>query len=457
MEEFSPVTQANEPRHDAPPQEAARQEPRRPSHGYSRGRHRARNHDSAHTQDSAGSHGPIPAHPLIPSAEHELITTQDGLATLLDHLRLSHQFAYDSEFIGEMSYHPHLCLIQVASAQKVALIDPMAPIDLRPFWELLCDPLVEKIVHAGEQDMEPVVRHLGRRPANFLDTQIAAGLVGMAYPVALSKLVLELTGAKLGKGLTFTDWSQRPLSSVQLRYAADDVRYLPAMAAGLNQRLTARDHLAWAKEESDAIGDPARLKFDPNSDYLRVRGASGLPPQGLAILRELTAWRDAAAQRADAPPRAYLKDDILMDMARSPIKSVEKLARVRGLPRPVEIEHGQNIVDATMRGLSARLESLPARLPEPTPTQRFEADSLWATAQILCTGQGIDPNLVTSRQEIGELYRHLLGGTDPSSLRLMKGWRSQALGHPLLQMYTGQINLLSRWQNGRLVGEPQTV
>jgi ribonuclease D len=445
------VTQADESEPNNPPLNGGRGQ-KRSSHAYSRSRHRARNHDTAHAEGASAVHEAVPAHPLIPAATHELVTTQDGLAALLDDLRAAKQFAYDSEFIGEMSYHPQLCLIQVATSQKVTLIDPMIEIDLQPFWEILCDPTVEKIVHAGEQDMEPVVRHLGQWPANLLDTQIAAGFVGMAYPVSLSKLVLEMTGAKLGKGLTFTDWSQRPLSPVQLRYAADDVRYLPAVAAALQQKLAANGHLAWAKEESDSTGDPARFIFDPETDYLRVRGASGLPPQGLAVLRELTAWRDAAAQKADAPPRAFLKDEILIDMARSPIKSLDKLARVRGLPRPVESEYGQTIVDATTRGLSASVDSLPVRTAEPTPTQRFGADSLWATVQMVCAGKEIDSNLVASRQEIGELYRHLSNRSDPSELRIMKGWRAKAVGEPLVKIYSGGMKLHSRWVKGRLVG-----
>src|SRR5207244_222856 len=110
------------------------------------------------------------------------------------------------------------------SDDPVALIDPLAGVDLRPFWEIIADPGVEKIVHAGEQDVEPVIRHLGREAHNVFDTQIACGFIGMAYPVALAKLVAELVGAKLGKGLTFPHWDQRPLSASELRYPGAAVR-----------------------------------------------------------------------------------------------------------------------------------------------------------------------------------------------------------------------------------------
>jgi ribonuclease D len=407
-----------------------------------------------HAADAQILHDQIPAHPLIPDGPFDLIHTNQQLSALLEQLRSAGSFAYDSEFIGELSYHPRLCLIQVATAQRITLIDPVGEIDLRPFWELLCDPAVEKIVHAGEQDMEPVVRHLGKSPQNVLDTQIAAGFAAMAYPVSLSKLVLQLTGAKLGKGLTFTDWSQRPLSAVQLRYAADDVRYLPAIAEELRHRLEGCGHLAWAREESAALGDPSRFTFDPSTDYLRVRGASGLTPQGLAVLRELAAWRDSAAQKADTPPRAYLKDEILIDMSRSPVRTVAKLDRVRGLPRPIEAEHGQTLVELTARGLEAEHDSLPPRHPEPTPAQRFAADSLWGLVQMLCASQDIDSNLVTSRQELGELHRHLAEGSDPSGLRLMRGWRLEAVGRQLTDMVRQKIALTVKWDGDRLVRGP---
>src|SRR5581483_1912799 len=211
---------------------------------YSRSMHRARSHENAHA-DAPLPEAKIPQHPLIPRNAAELVHTQEGLTALIAELRAAGTFAYDSEFIGELTYRPKLCLIQVASAQRVSLIDPLAGPDLAEFWELICDKTIQKIVHAGGQDVEPVVRHIGKEPANLFDTQIAAGFAGLSYPIALSRLVQEICGARLGKGATFTHWDQRPLSAMQLRYAADDVRYLPAVHDAISKRLEALHHVDW--------------------------------------------------------------------------------------------------------------------------------------------------------------------------------------------------------------------
>jgi ribonuclease D len=376
------------------------------------------------------------------------------LTALISELRAAGQFAYDSEFIGELTYHPKLCLLQVASAARVSLIDPLAELDLSAFWELLCDPSVEKIVHAGAQDIEPVVRHIGKEPANLFDTQITAGMAQIAYPIALSKLVMEITGARLGKGLTFTHWDQRPLSAMQLRYAADDVRYLPAVRDAIGKRLDRLGHTEWARQECAAMCDASQYVFDPQSAYLRIRGASGLPPQGLAILRELTIWRDQAARQEDVPPRAMLRDDILLDMARNPVKSVEKLNRVRGLPRPIESEHGQALVDATLRALSLPRTAMPeTKNYEPSPTERFGAESLWAAAQAICAAQGIDPALATTHSEIADLHRRLRKNESTDDLHVMQTWRADALGKPLLQLVHGNQSFGFSWKDGSLTSK----
>lgn len=408
----------------------------KPSHLSYRSRHRAAAHNSAHAQASEVQ-SVIIHDPLVPAGPAKLIDTQAGLLELVDHLSQAGCFGYDSEFIGELTYIPRLCLIQVASSQRVALIDPQASLDLTPFWQLLCDEKIEKIVHAGQQDVEPVMR-LHQSPAsNIFDTQIAAGFVGLGYPVSLSRLSKEMMGVKLGKGLTFSHWDQRPLSAMQLHYAAEDVRYLPALHRELGKKLQSYGHTQWAAEECAAMAQVRLYQFDPQMQANRIRGAISLTGQGLAILRELLAWRDELARRDNVPPRSLVRDEVLMDLARSPVKSVEKLNRVRGLPKPVEAAHGQEIVDAIGRACALPKDQLPqTRQIEESPAEKFNADSLWAMAQCLSAGCGIDPSLVTSRQEIGELHRALInGGVDQENMRLLSTWRRQAVGDPLLKLF----------------------
>lgn len=426
-----------------------------------RPQHRSKSHHEAHTDepDTTGPEcGDERDNPLIFCGPAQIVTTQAELAALIDRLRAAGSFAYDSEFIGELTYLPRLCLIQCATSQEISLIDPLAKVDLTPFWELVADPSVEKVTHAGQQDLEPVIRHLDRPGQNVFDTQICSGFVGMAYPVSLSKLVREVIGARLGKGLTFSHWDQRPLSAQQLKYAANDVRYLPAIRAELGRRLEALGHVAWAKEECDAQCDVGLYRFDPETAYLRVRGAGSLAPQGLAVLKQLVIWRNGAAQHHDVPPRAFLKDEILIDMSREPVKSIDKLARVRGLPRPVEQTHGAEMVEATRLGLATPVSDQPeSRTIEESPTDKQLGDALWAALQCVCVGRKIDPDLVTSRQEVGRLYRQIATGREPAGLRMLSGWRREAVADQLLDMVAGRAKLELTWRDGGLVAATTTT
>jgi ribonuclease D len=430
-------------------------EPSKPSRRHPmpyRSVHRQRSHESAHAEHSHGVAEAQIDHPLVPKGPPAVIKDAGQLDDLISHLREVGQFGYDSEFIGELTYVPRLCLIQVASAGRITLVDPLSGLDLRPFWELIVDGRIEKIVHAGQQDLEPIVRELGKAPANVFDTQIASGFVRLPYPLSLSKLVLEMTGVKLGKGLTFTHWDQRPLSAMQLRYAADDVRYLLLARQEIGRRLDAAGHAEWAAAECAEQCDPKIFEFDPEQQYLRVRGAGALARRNLAVLREMTIWRDAAARTANVPPRAFLRDEILLDLARNPVRSVEKLARVKGLPRPVESQYGSQLVQMTEKAFSLAEEELPpVRDTEQPPPEKFRTDALWAVAQSLCAGQGIDVAVATSRQEINEFYQYLTSADETSTPhRLLNGWRRQAIGDALRQLIQGAGNIAIDWQEGGL-------
>jgi ribonuclease D len=408
-------------------------------------------HDSAHSE-AAGAMpdaGPL-EHALVPRNVAPLVARQGDLAMLVGRLRAAGAFAYDSEFIGELTYIPKLCLIQVATAGEVALIDPLAGMDLLPFWNLLCDPAVLKIVHAGQQDVEPVYRLAGRPAANLFDTQIAAGFVALNYPLALTKLIFHLLGHRVGKGLTVTNWDHRPLTRQQLHYAADDVRYLPAVHAELSRRLAEAGHAEYARAESQALCDPALYHFDANTACRRIRGSIGLGPQNLAVLRELAVWRDRTAQAEDLPSRSVVTDQVLLDMARRPPRDLASLDRVKGLPRPVEERHGSSLVQAVQGALAMPASAYPAvHFHEPTPAEQFRGDTLWAVVECLCFARGIDPSLVTSRQEITQLLHQRQTGGEGGHLRLTAGWRKKAIGDEIIRLLSEPAGFTVAARDGR--------
>jgi ribonuclease D len=392
----------------------------------------------------------VAEHPLAPSGEPELITTGADLANFLDHVRETGSFAYDTEFIGELSYAPHICLIQVATPDRIALIDPLAEFDLDPLWEAIADPTLLTILHAGIQDLEPVVRFIGKAPANILDTQIAAGFVGMPYPVALRRVVEVLVGVRLGKGFTFTQWDQRPLSARHLRYAADDVRYLPAVWNALRDQLDENGHRKWAEAECAKLCDIDRYRFDADTQVLRVRSSDSLDGRAMARLRELVIARDAAAQADDVPVRGLLKDDVLVRLARQPVTDGLDLRAVRGFPRPVAERHGDAIVTALGRGEEAPPIRRPRVIRDEDASARIAADALLIALSSFCLGQSIDPSLVVTRSDVAAIVRRVRRDEDLSAMPLFQTWRGELLLPWLTDFLTGNATLSLSWADGRL-------
>jgi ribonuclease D len=246
-----------------------------------------------------------------PPLPENLVTHPAQLVACLDHLAQAPAIGFDTEFVGEDAYRPELCLVQVATAEKLFVIDPFSCGPLDRFWQLLLDPAKTVVVHAGREDIRMCHFQVGRPPANVFDVQLAAGLVGFAYPMGYAGLVQDLLGQRMTKGETLTDWRRRPLLPAQVRYAFDDVRYLLPAWRKLTDRLRRFDRLAWAAEEfagfvRKAIGEDVSVE-----KWRKLKGIGTLDRRGLAIAREVFAWREAFAERVNRPPRMLLRDDLI--------------------------------------------------------------------------------------------------------------------------------------------------
>lgn len=383
----------------------------------------------AHAAES--DHGEIPVHPRIPAGEPELIDTQSGFINLIERLREAGEFAYDTEFIGEHTYYPQVCLIQVATMGFVALIDPLAGFDVGPLWELLADPDVTKLVHAGLQDLEPVHRLTGKHPAAVFDTQIAAALVGSRYPVSLAELASVYCGAEMGRGLKFSQWDRRPLTPKQRRYAADDVRYLPLLVERLRARLDEMGRTSWADAEFEHFADLSIYRTDPATRKLKAKGVSKMKLRPKAALRALVVWREGVARERDISPRELINDELLFEIATERVVEADQLKRIAGVPKVVRRELAQDIAAVVRDVFEGPRPPAPLRRPRPTEREEEAMAHAWAGLGERCEALAVAQSLVMSRKSISDIA---LRAVRTGAATSVEGWRAELVDPVILSV-----------------------
>lgn len=361
----------------------------------------------------------------MPDPAEEIVDSPAALDDFCARIAALSAFGLDTEFIGENSFHPRLCLIQVATPDRLALIDPFSCGPLDAFWRLVTDPARRVIVHAGREEIR-IVRHGGGRPpGDLFDLQIAAGLVGLGYPMGHAALVQQLLGITLQKGETLTDWARRPLTAHQIRYAFDDVRFLLRLYAKLEGKLARLGRSDWAAEEFAALTRRA-LSEDPEIErWRKLRGLGSLDRRKLAIVRELYAWRESVAERQNRPSRTVLRDDLIIEVAKRAPRAERDLSVLRGLPNR---EHAA-ILDAVRRGRETPAEDLPAaseRDNDP-PQVAMVTSFLLALLGDLCSRWKITPGMVATNYDVKALVRAHFQRDDAvaDDSALTRGWRSR--------------------------------
>jgi ribonuclease D len=378
--------------------------------------------------------------------QYEHITTDQQLRDYCDSLSGIESIGFDTEFVSEDTYRPQLCLIQVAAADRLAVIDPLSMDDVTPFWKLLTDGEHETIVHAGREEFRFCLDATGQRPSGWFDIQIAAGFLGLEYPAAYSTLIYKLLDESLPKGETRTDWRKRPLSKKQLEYALQDVMYLKPLRDMLVKRIEARGRLAWLADEFVDWQD--QLELTENTEqWRRVSGSAGLSRRQLAIVRELWRWRDAEAKEKDRPPKRILRDDLIVELARRQTDQISRIRAVRGM----EHRHVQRVLpelaECAKRGLELPEAECPARTRRKDSTQPpfvLLGQFLNAALGCICRSTELAPGLVGSVQDARDLvaYRLGLSGTTPDEIpSLARGWRAEVVGKQIDQLLAGETVL----------------
>ena len=387
---------------------------------------------------------------------HPLITKSDELSQLVSRLAKHPFIAVDTEFMRENTYWPELCLLQVASTEEAAAIDPQADIDLSPILDLMVENKnVLKVFHAGGQDLEIIHNLTDKVPTPLFDTQIAAMALGHGEQIGYSNLIESLLGHSLDKGARFTDWSRRPLDKRQIDYAIADVTHLATIFPRMVDKLRKNGRGAWLDEEMERLADPSSFAFDAEDAWKRLKLPSRNPAV-LGRLKALAAWRENEARSKNLPRGRIIKDDTMGELAVHPPKNQEELGRVRGLSsgwRSNDI--GVRLMGALASAKPLEVDELPDREPRRpglTKEGALVSDLLKLLLKIRSKEAGVAAKLIARTDDLEALAAGVR-----KDLKILSGWRFEEFGRDAVELVEGRIGFAiehGKLKLSRVVEEP---
>ncbi len=391
---------------------------------------------------------PLSRHPetIVTSVQYDYLSTKAELREFCDSVADAPSIYFDTEFVSEDTYRPELCLLQVATADRLAVIDPYGVGDVSPFWQLITTGDHQTVVHAGREEFRFCWHAVGARPCNLFDVQIAAGLIGLEYPASYGKLIAKLLGERLPKCETRTNWRQRPLTDRQIDYALQDVLHLAALRDSITQQLTQLGRLNWLHDEFQNWQDEL-IASESREKWRRVSGISGLSTKALVIVRELWRWRELEASSCNRPPKRVLRDDLIVELARRGSSDVRQIKAIRGIERSGAKRHLNEIAASIKKSLDLPNEQWPRRSKQSVPNQVNVLGQFLTTALTsICRSNQLAPSVVATAQDVRDLVAYQLGfhATGADLPRLAVGWRAEVVGQSLTDLLEGNLAIRIR-------------
>ncbi|WP_290654177.1 ribonuclease D [Idiomarina sp.] len=370
----------------------------------------------------------------VPQAvlNYQIISTTDALSQFCQLARSAGWFAIDSEFVRQKTYFAKLGLLQAHAGGSTVIIDPLAAsLDLAPIWQLIANPEITAVLHAGGEDIELFYTQSGQQPKDLFDTQIAAGFCGLGTAISYAKLVEQLCGGvTLDKSLSRTDWLRRPLAEKELDYAAADASYLSAMYPYLYQRCEQRQVLDIVKAESRLQVAKRTQSIPTDLLYLYVGNTWQLNAQQLGVLQDLAAWRLQKAKDRDMPLGFLFKDGILLDLARRQPLTEKQLFAIDGLPPLTRKYSGSEITSVIKQAQQRSQQDLPQPLQrlDDMPNYKAAVKTIKAAIQQVAEQLDVDSVLIASRKQINDFLNFHWQFSSQQQQRLpqpdlKQGWR----------------------------------
>lgn len=365
------------------------------------------------------------------------ISTYEELSAFSERAARFNAIAVDTEFLRERTYHPRLCLVQVATPDECVVIDVIAIDNLAPLAILMRDEGTVKVFHACSQDMEVLNYTLGALPAPIFDTQIAAAFLGERMQTSYNGMVHAFCGVTLPKSESLTDWSRRPLTPEQIEYALDDVRYLIKAYDVIMERLDESGRASWVLDEIRPLTDRSHYVVDRRVAFKRVKRVNSLTRRQLAVARELAAWREARAEYSNIPRKWLMSDEVLIALSKRPPHDAASLRRVRGTEQLSDADVA-GALSVIARGESCPADKYPfiARTHKPaSPELESVIDLMYALIRLVGERSGVATAMIASRDDLVDYVDR------PQDSPLREGWRFELVGTLIDDLLNGDIGL----------------
>ncbi|MDP8033296.1 ribonuclease D [Pasteurella atlantica] len=356
---------------------------------------------------------------------YQWINSHTALQEACNQASLQTAVMLDTEFVRTRTFYPKLGLIQLFDGKTVYLIDPMSIDDFSPFVELLANQNIIKVLHACSEDLEVFQHYFNQMPQPMLDTQIMAAFLGLGTSTGFAKLVQHYLDIELDKGASRTDWLKRPLSEIQLQYAAADVWYLLPVYQQLQTEFAKSDWREAIIQECQAEIDKRKQPLDVDKLYKKITNAWRLEPQQLAVLQLLAKWRYEEAKKRDLALNFVIKAEHLWKIAELQPKHTATLLEFMH-PNEVRI-HGKKILKLVEQGREVAPENYPSKITRLVDEEGYKQmmKALQQKLKQICP-DNLDQGLLASKRQLNQLFDWIKKGQEPQQLpELLTGWREE--------------------------------
>ena len=373
------------------------------------------------------------------------ITKSSELRVFCERAANEKYITIDTEFLRERTYFSKLCLVQLAfpgdENQNAVIIDTLASnLDLSPLYELFKNQNIVKVFHAARQDLEIFYLDSGIFPYPLFDTQIAAMVCGFGDQVAYETLVRQLAKQTLDKSSRFTDWSRRPLTDAQKKYALADVTHLRVIYEILSEKLEKTGRLKWVEEELKNLVSPEIYDVNPKNSWRRLKTKSN-SRRFLGLVASLAEFRENFAQTKNIPRNRVIKDDALLELASNKPKNLDELSKSRLLLREARKgEVASGLLAAIEKGLNIPDLELPEKKEKLDKgiVNSALSDLLRVLLKSCSESTGVASKLIASAGDLDAL------AAGDRSIAALSGWRYEVFGQSALELCDGKIGLSVR-------------